>query len=320
MEHPLRASARRAMMTIAMPMQHDTVLASDIDPFRLPSWRFALAVQMHEQRKRARKRNDKWIELALQYLRRRDQEQSGRCRRALPGQLAAVEQAWKVYQANDALRWHLEARLLTSEPLEETSRACGIGVSTVEAYEALFFQVKDRLHAGDHIAQRVLPRRAALGIDLRDTPGLLKIVAYRGGHLALERGRRVLLPSGNSPPLDSQVCSKEVLVERSLDVGFRIYLLGLCVPVEGSRKCLLRLGMLQQLSEAWHQLHQEILSVRFSNPGRAIRTCLEEQILQVPACSPCCKEKDREDMAACLSLVQQATDQVWQAAVAGWAA
>jgi hypothetical protein len=298
-------------------MQYDAELAPDLSPFLPVAWRFLRAQCLHAQRRRARRRDDEWVRLALRYLRWLDKEQTGHRRRAMRP-LADVEQAWQLYQANDAQRWHLEARLLIPEPLEQTARACDLELRTVETYEALFFQVKDRLDAPDHIAQRLLPRRAGLGVDIKDTQGLLKLVAYRGGPCALEMALRVLLPSPNSPPLDSQDCSKEVLIERSLDLGCRIHLLSLCVPAEGSPRGLMRIHMLQELGEAWYQLHQGLLDVRLPAQNESVRSWLDDLFTQPMAPPP--PRVERDDLAARLGLMQETAGQFWQAAVVGWAA
>jgi hypothetical protein len=88
-----------------------------------------------------------------------------------------------------------EVSLADGESMEETAKACVMDVSVVEAYEATLYDVKTHLHTSDYVALRCLPRHGCMGVDPGGIPGLLNLVAYHGGPLALETAMRVLLPS-----------------------------------------------------------------------------------------------------------------------------
>jgi hypothetical protein len=157
-------------------------------------------------------------------------------------------------------------------------------------------------------------------VSIKDTAGLLKVVAWRGGPIALEMALRVLAPSGDDPPVSLQECSKEGLIARSLDLGCRLYLLSLSVPAESTPRGLLRVHLVQELGEAWYHLHQDLLCLYSSGQDRPIRTCLEDLLAHPVPCSPGKEEADQGDLTGRLDLMRQTVAHVWQAAVAGWAA
>jgi hypothetical protein len=106
-------------------------------------------------------------------------------------------QAHGFWAAGDAPpRWALEARLLTREPLETIAAKSGLATEVVEAYEALFFQVRDHLQARDYILLQVIGPRAARGPRSYELDVLWKLLAYHGGPLLLD----VMLSP--IPPLD----------------------------------------------------------------------------------------------------------------------
>ena len=84
-------------------------------------------------------------------------------------------------------RAEIEARLLTDEPFDVIARKCETTLEAVEAYESLFFCVRDRLGRRGYIwhhAIRATPYGGADGNDLR---AVLLMRAYAVGLEALER-------------------------------------------------------------------------------------------------------------------------------------
>src|SRR5262245_11976164 len=105
----------------------------------------------------------------------------------LAGTMPALFQAHCVSQANPPLlKWALEARLVAGEPFGEIARKCALLPEAVEAYEALFFSVVDKLDASTWIACRVLGARSFTGMTERDLDIWWKVVGYGLGPVALD--------------------------------------------------------------------------------------------------------------------------------------
>jgi hypothetical protein len=281
-----------------------------------PDWRHRRALWLHHAGRRPRRADDGWVRQALRLVRRVGPGVAPKAA-SLPVDLRPLHAAWQIHQDSGALRWRLEAELLTPAPLAEIALACGLPKDTVEAYASVLFDVHGHLDAAGWIANHVLPRRAALGVDIKDKSGLLKLVAYRGGRIALESALRVLFPSGDNTPSDAQDGSPAALVERSLDLGCRLHLLCLCVPAEGSARGLLRIRLLAELSEEWSRLHAGLLELC---SGQGVVRAWAGDLPAQAAGPPGRAEGELDDLPGRLGWMQQAVGHAWQAAEAGWAA
>ena len=83
-------------------------------------------------------------------------------------------------------RWEMDARLLTDEPLDRVARRFGITPAAVEAYAALFFDVRGVRAASDWLLVRAVGYRPGIGFAKGDLAGVWKFAAYRGGALLLD--------------------------------------------------------------------------------------------------------------------------------------
>jgi hypothetical protein len=96
---------------------------------------------------------------------------------------------WLYEQAatnNRPLRWGIEARILARQTDHEISQISGCWPGTIEAYQALFFNVRDRIDRRDFIFNSVLGAIATNGIQAREPDLLWKLVGYVGGPHALD--------------------------------------------------------------------------------------------------------------------------------------
>jgi hypothetical protein len=159
---------------------------SAYSPFQALDYRARRVTYLLREDRRPRKWDDAWTRLALRYARLVNRRQRGSCRRALPPAMRDVEDACQLYQTGGLPRWHLEARLLTGEPQEQTAQRCGLSVTAVAAYEALFFAVAGNLDARDYLIHRCIGRKAHDGLDEHDVDLLLKIYALTGGPLVVD--------------------------------------------------------------------------------------------------------------------------------------
>jgi hypothetical protein len=90
--------------------------------------------------------------------------------------------------ADSFCRWEVEARLLAGEGFDQVAEKCGLRASAVEAYHALFFDVRGslRLRSTDYIATVVIGPRRLSGLTAADVDILLKLFGYGGGPLVLD--------------------------------------------------------------------------------------------------------------------------------------
>jgi hypothetical protein len=151
------------------------------NPSRPPAWRWQRANQLVESGRYYRSgRDDAETGRAIRHLRARRDTRWRRGLKVLASDPSVTEAA-NLWKRAGLTRWLLEARLLTPLSLLEIGRLAGLAPETVQAYEALFFNVRDRLAARDYIYVSVLK-----GIQLADVELLLKAVAYCVGSGALE--------------------------------------------------------------------------------------------------------------------------------------
>ncbi len=164
--------------------------------FRPPQWRADRAMQMvaHRPSRLLPSRfDDSYVRLYRRFLLSLAAAGDDEAARA------AIQEPSHVYQAqllrfnpNRQLRQVLEARLLTHESLADIAHRLGTDALTVDFYEKLFFNIRDRMHNKDWIAKIIVGKRGSaapddLGTITEDQRGYLyKVFAYRGGPLVLE--------------------------------------------------------------------------------------------------------------------------------------
>jgi len=117
-------------------------------------------------------------------------------RLSLAGTMPALFQAHAVSQADPPLlKWALEARLVAGEPFGEIARKCALLPEAVEAYEALFFSVVDKLDASTWIACQVFGQKIHFGLTEQDLDVLWRFAGYNFGPVMLD----VLVHNTTSP-------------------------------------------------------------------------------------------------------------------------
>jgi len=84
-----------------------------------------------------------------------------------------------------ALRWAIEARILARQTNDQIAQCLGCKPDVIAAYEALFFNVRDRLANGDFITQCVISAPAARAKD-EPLGRAWKLFGYRAGPQVLE--------------------------------------------------------------------------------------------------------------------------------------
>lgn len=186
-------------------------------PMRRPQWRLDRVLQMVRQRPQPSQptRTDchyirvyRWLLLALAAARRNEPR-----RAQIVQEFPELYQAHRLhYSADVETRQIVEARLLTSESFEEIAVRFGTTPKTIEYYEALFFNVRDRLSSGYWIRKVIRGNCELFGDSGTDSLSVdqrgyvLRLFAYFGGPLVLDAMLSGLLEA-NTPPRDSDIDS-----------------------------------------------------------------------------------------------------------------
>jgi hypothetical protein len=130
---------------------------------------------------------DPWVEQAVAYQTALHACQDEVAREHLAREMPDIDQALAVYQAKSPLlRWAVEARILAKESFDEIARKCNLLPETVEAYEALFFAVADKLGADTWVVCNVIGAKAFTGLTADDLDVLWKMIGFAFGPVMLD--------------------------------------------------------------------------------------------------------------------------------------
>ncbi|MFO0806607.1 MAG: hypothetical protein U0791_26175 [Gemmataceae bacterium] len=100
-----------------------------------PHWRWDRAAWIWARHRRRRHLEDEWTLRAIPF----HMPKKSRRRRLDP----TILEAWKIYVQDEALRWKLEANVLAGVEPARISEKLAITPQVVEAFEKLFFDVRD---------------------------------------------------------------------------------------------------------------------------------------------------------------------------------
>lgn len=154
------------------------------NPYRAPSWRWMRAAGIVDQTQLpTTRRTDgpvgfKWINEAVSFRRALDQANSDMARQRLARRKAAIFWAHHTWQNDNPIKWHIEALILARASSQEIGFSCGIAAEIVEAYENLFFHVREKLHHKGYIVHCVLGPGLQRGLYERDFDVLWKLYGY----------------------------------------------------------------------------------------------------------------------------------------------
>jgi hypothetical protein len=186
-------------------------------PFCSPDWRWARAHDLVRRgRYFTRRRDDAWTGRAVHYLRALQ-----RCRRESHREKLAlaypdVHAARSFHEQGGPTALEVQARLLAGQTTDEAARAASAPAEVIAAYEALFFQVADRLDARDWVASQAVgwwrfgPARG------RDAATVLKGFAYHGALPVLEALSPFLLNGPSLAQRESALAAAEGGLERRI--------------------------------------------------------------------------------------------------------
>lgn len=131
--------------------------------------------------------DDAWIRRGLAYLRRLRECRDESDRQQLAEEMPDLHAAHQLHKSPEKLeRAEVESRLLARQSIDEVSSACKIDRETLVAYEALFFQVLDRLDASVFILINAVGTKICSGLTESDSEILLKFFGFLKGAVFLE--------------------------------------------------------------------------------------------------------------------------------------
>lgn len=179
-------------------------------PTRRPSWRLARVIYLLSQRMRPTRADCHYVRAYRRLLLEWEKYRHHEMRRGeVFEEFPDVYQAHQLHYSSDVeTRQILEACLLTPESFAAIGKRFGVTPKAIEYYEAIFFNVRDRLSNRNWIRMVIRGncRRIGAGADDRlslDQRGyVLRLLAYFGGPLALDAMINGMVPA--SMPQDDK--------------------------------------------------------------------------------------------------------------------
>ncbi len=164
------------------------------NPFRSCSWRWESARIIREGKVRGAIKKfseDAWVVKAYKFQRELATCKDEVDRYDLMDKYPELYGAYLIYQRGEEqdrhpLRFAIEARILADQDELDISTNLGISPKTVQAYEKLFFNVKEKLSNQDYIMTCVIGPSVHAGMSDRDYDLLWKLFGYLYGPAALD--------------------------------------------------------------------------------------------------------------------------------------
>lgn len=202
-------------LSIYQPAQprrlHPRIRYEDFDPLRSPAWRSDIVESVVREKRTQRRGMDAWMKRFANFLQRWSQLRTQEERLPLFDRFPDIYYAYTWHHHGDnELVAQLNAWILTGLPLSKVAEELQLYLPAVEAYEALFFNVLDRIDNTTYILRQVLGVQddfVAAGESLlndKRRQACYQVFGYFGGPEALYMtisgfGRRSR-PSGDRVP------------------------------------------------------------------------------------------------------------------------
>jgi hypothetical protein len=222
-------------------------------PFRPVDWQWRRVVYLVENgRPASPRRDDGWTRAAARFYRALRQCRDEAARQGLARRLPGFFQAHALYAGPPSLvKWELEARLLTPESFGQVAEKCAIKLEAVEAYESLYFCVRDRLHIEGYILHEAIGPRQYAGLTEADVDVILKMYAYASGPIVLDR----LVDYFKNPPPEVPVQPEQLSPAELRSLRDRLLIRASIVldalPING--KTLHRLDVLRDAADVFRR-------------------------------------------------------------------
>lgn len=162
-----------------------SLLITSTNPFRSPDWRWRRANEIHEghglptTRRRDGPQGYKWISRALNFVKDYSNCRTDRQKAILAERRPDIFWAhWAWSNSSNPQRHSIEAQILARSDDYSIGFRCGLPPSTVETYEALFFNVREKLQHRGYILHCVMGQSIQRGITEREYDLLWKLYGY----------------------------------------------------------------------------------------------------------------------------------------------
>jgi len=167
-------------------------------PNRPPDWRWERARWYQTNQKRAVKKEDPYVLLLVRYQAAKKKATTDEALLNLETKFPGLYNAQLIFESPTlkAVRWGLEARILSRQPMEEIATRTGLSADTVLWYECAFFNVLDKLNSPDYVASVVIGETLHRGVTPRDYNLLWKLYGYAGGVAVLDAVISQRVPPG----------------------------------------------------------------------------------------------------------------------------
>jgi hypothetical protein len=186
-------------MPTALGKKNPFVEFNQWDPYRSPRWRYDRAAYLAKTRGANRtydySRDDEWVAATFKFLKqwksltRNNQQATNEMRvsRLYP-KWPGLYLAHQLFQANtgDPTRYEVEARILARQTNEEIAQRVSVHPDAIEWYEAVFFNVRDRLDNEGYIGRQVIGPAVAHGLRNISLDFSAKYWGYYGGPYILD--------------------------------------------------------------------------------------------------------------------------------------
>jgi hypothetical protein len=219
-------------MTLSMPPKR---ICQPDHPLRPPCWRWLRAFSFVDHNQRPiRQKDDEWVRRTWRFVRLLRHGPSDEAKQKLIRRMPAIFEAHRLYtDAQVFLRWEVEARLLTDEPIAQIASKCGSTPEVIEAYHAVFFHVRDRRQASDYIVHQVIGPKLHFGLKEGDVDVILKLYAFGGGVHVVD----VLVDYYRRPPVvppRPELLSPDALKELKTKLQIRAAIVARVLPLKFS--------------------------------------------------------------------------------------
>jgi hypothetical protein len=154
------------------------------NPRRPVDWRWQLAdIALNNDGYIRRSRSDKYIQKAIRFRRQANRCLDDNDYMRLLDIAPDLYEVWNLFDDGDdcEIRWEMEARLLTDQTYEQIGEAVNLTPESVELFEAIFFNVRDRVHNPSYITHMVFGKSIQAGLTERAYDTLWKMFGYWGG-------------------------------------------------------------------------------------------------------------------------------------------
>lgn len=162
------------------------------NPMRQVDWKWQRAVAIHEgsgmttTRRRDTPQGHAWIQRAYRFKNDLENARTDAARETVADNHYDIFWAHWIWSSENPMKYSIEAHILAREDNFEIGFRCGAAPAVVEAYEQLFFNVREKLQHRKYIANVVMGPAVHRGLSEREFDLLWKLYGYNIGSHVLD--------------------------------------------------------------------------------------------------------------------------------------